>query len=220
MTGFHRLQHIDCLYNDVSFFASMQSGTQLRFGASQSQLSGVSFELEVGSLWRRFEARTLQNLAFQAPLPPVLAPFSVLDAERCSISLEGALWRLITARRADTGLETCKYEPLSRLAGSCLPSFELSQLAGVAAGNEQFRLACRNFVSAGQRLSAFPLQVVGGLKFHAQSVFRALLSSPEGKNIVEAVGDGVRLGLRVGVYGYAEAVCAVWVVIAVVAGDV
>ena len=111
------------------------------------------------------------------------------------------------------GLNTPRSESLSRLLGNALPAYELEQLIGLVVGNEQFQLGVKNYVKDGEYFDAFPIQISGSLRFHAPSVFRAIVQNECGRRIIEQVGDQLRLGLRVHVEGYAETVCAVWVAV-------
>lgn len=206
------MARIDCLFNDLDVFANLQSYAQ-PIRLVDGQLHSISFNLTRPSLWKRLQPDLLQQLALRQELAPQIAPFNAEVAELCADVLEQKLWQLIAARRSDVGLSTPRSEALSRLLGNALPSYELEQLTGLVVGNEQFQLCVKNYVRDGEYFDAFPLQIAGGLRFHAPSVFREVVQSEAGRRIIEQVGDNLRLGLRVYVEGYAETTCAVWLIV-------
>lgn len=54
---------------------------------------------------------------------------------------------------------------------------------------------------------------MGSLRFYAPPIVETLLSNDKSRSIVEAHGDKLRIGLHVSVFGYAETIAAVWVII-------
>lgn len=210
------IRRIDCLFNDLDIFANLQvysQDVQLVQNEGRHVLVNISFHLTRPTLYKRFNYELLQQLSMRTELSPSISYFNPETADICATALEQKLWQLIAARRSDVGLNTPKSDSLSALLGQCLPSYELEQLTGLVVGNQQFQLAVKNYVRDGEYFDAFPLQVSGNLRFHAPSVFRALVQNEAGRRIVEQVGDSLRLGLRVYVEGYCEVTCAVWVVV-------
>jgi len=229
---------LDCLFNDVEFFSNNQSVNTFTYtrqaasAASSSSLArgaipapggivgivqGPSLDISQRSFWKRFDAGLIDKVyTHLGEVSCPLVGFEHHIALECSEILEDKLWQLIAARRSDLGLPTPKSESLSRVLGPSLLSYESERLAGGLGGcldNSTFKVAIRNYVRPGQKFSAYPLQVNGPLRFHAPSVLRALISNEVARNIVDAHGDDMRLGLRVEVVDYAETVAAVWVII-------
>lgn len=226
---------LDCMFNDVEFFSNNQAENGFRYtrgpapssalargaapppGGVVGLVQGPSLDISQRSFWKRFDAGLIDKI--YTHLGEVSCPIVGFEhhiALECSEILEDKLWKLIAARRSDLGLPTPKSESLSRVLGPSLLSYESERLAGGLGGcldNSTFKVAIRNYVRPGQKFSAYPLQVNGPLRFHAPSVLRALISNEVARNIVDAHGDDMRMGLRVEVVDYAETVAAVWVII-------
>ncbi|KAH0575465.1 Centrosomal protein [Spironucleus salmonicida] len=210
------IQQIDAIFNDQDIFTNFQANNaqiDITQTAETISLTGIQFFLSSASLWKRFDPELINALLLTSEHPPRVIPFDPQAAELCADSLEQKIWQLIAARRADVGLQTPRCEPLARLLGQTLPAFELEQLTGMITGTEQFKLTCKNYVENGEILLAFPLQISGPLRFHAPSVFRAIVSQEEGRKAIEAIGEDLRMGLRVFVEGYCETICSVWVIV-------
>lgn len=208
---------IDCLFNELEFYANLQTNNSLVYNRQKGEVLGTSLDISIASFWKRFHGPVIDGVyTALAEIPCPIIGFDAATAIACSEFLSNKLWDLIASRRSDLALQTPRCETLSRMLGPCLASYESERLAGGvdgAIGNESFKLAVRNYVKPGERFAVYPLQVNGSLRFHAPSILRMLVSSDHGRNIIDAHGDGLRLGLRVEVVGYAESVAAVWIVI-------
>lgn len=229
---------IDCIFNESMLLVNIQNTNMLRYIPEKQLVYGTSLDISRPLFWKAFNQSTIETVynsyvynynmeedcrsLASARLPRllnnqnILKPFSPTLSIILSKHLTTNIWGLIEARRNAIGLSTPMSDQLSTILAPTVASWEQTRLMGSAIGqlgNETLKVALKNYVSSRETLAVYPLQVTGSLRFHAPSIVEMLLSNDKSRSIVEAHGDKLRMGLHVSVFGYAETIAAVWVIV-------
>lgn len=229
---------IDCIFNETMLFVNIQSTNRLQYIPEKQLIHGISLDISRPLFWKAFNQSMIERvynsyvyhynmddddyLVTSIRLPRllqnqnILKPFGPSLAATLSSYLTADIWRLIEARRQTLGLTTPRSEQLSMILAPTVASWEQTRLMGGTIGqlgNETLKVALKNYVSSRETLIVYPLQVMGSLRFYAPPIVETLLSNDKSRSIVEAHGDKLRIGLHVSVFGYAETIAAVWVII-------
>ncbi|EFO65324.1 Hypothetical protein GLP15_3268 [Giardia lamblia P15] len=229
---------IDCIFNETMLLVNIQSTNRLQYIPEKQLIHGTSLDISKPLFWKAFNQSTIERvynsyvyhyniddsdyLLTSTCLPrllynqDILKPFDPSLAATLSSYLTADIWRLIEARRQTIGLTTPRSDQLSMILAPTVASWEQTRLMGGTIGqlgNETLKVALKNYVSSRETLIVYPLQVMGSLRFHAPSIVETLLSNDKSRSIVEAHGDKLRIGLHISVFGYAETIAAVWVIV-------
>ncbi|KAE8598300.1 hypothetical protein XENTR_v10016791 [Xenopus tropicalis] len=189
-----------------------------RFLANSQPLDAVEvcvFDLHDESRWKPMSEEAIKSvcspgsIASLPPFPPLCG--SLLDAATESNEIELQLRVLVLEHRKDLGLTTVWDDQLSYLLSPALASYEIERTTGISAGNEEFQDCIRRAVPDGHTFKGFPIHFVHR---NARRAFATCLRSPFCDEIISCRGDQMRLAVRVRVYTYPEAACAVWIMFA------
>ncbi|GIQ81197.1 hypothetical protein KIPB_002117 [Kipferlia bialata] len=182
-----------------------------------TRVEGLSLCLSDPTCWKRFTPPPMP--VSMSDRCAALHPGDPSASSTVQAHLTDALWGLIAARRADVNLSTPHNLSLSHLLSAPLVAYEAERLAGsrkASFGNALFAAGVKRILPEGAVFAAFPLQVQGTLRLHAPAILAAMLRHHKGRQILEARGDSLGLGLSVLVRPYADRLDAVWVVVAAV----
>lgn len=229
---------IDCIFNESMLLVNIQNVNRLQYIPEKQIVHGTSLDISKPLFWKAFNQSTIESvynsyiynynleeerqILDSTRLPRllnnqnILKPFSPSLATMLSKHLTTNIWRLIETRRSSIGLSTPMSDQLSTMLAPTVASWEQTRLMGGAIGqlgNETLKVALKNYVSSRETLVVYPLQVTGSLRFHAPSIVDMLLTNDKSRSIIEVHGDKLRIGLHVSVFGYAETIAAVWVIV-------
>lgn len=229
---------VDCIFNEAMLLVNIQSTNRLQYIPEKQLVHGISLDISKPLFWKAFNQSIIEtvynsyvyhydmeddrHLLAATRLPrllnnqEMLKPFSPSLSAMLSRYLTTEIWRLIETRRKTIGLTTPVSDQLSMILAPTVASWEQTRLMGGTIGqlgNETLKVALKNYVSPRETLVVYPLQVTGSLRFHAPSIVEMLLSNDKSRSIIEVHGDKLRIGLHVSVFGYAETVAAVWVIV-------
>uniref|UniRef100_A0A9J8CNV6 Centrosomal protein of 76 kDa n=1 Tax=Cyprinus carpio carpio TaxID=630221 RepID=A0A9J8CNV6_CYPCA len=202
----HPYRTLGCVFNNKRFLANCQPSDAVEL---------CVFDFTDGSRWKAMSEEAVRSVCAPGstsslpPTPPLCSP-SVAPNE-ASNQLELEMRYLLAEHRKDLGLATVWDDHLSYLLSAALSAYELERCTGVLCGNEEFQDAVRRAVPDGHTFKGFPIHF---LHRNARRAFTTCLRSAFCEEIVCCRGDHVRLAVRVRVFAYPEAACAVWIMFA------
>uniref|UniRef100_A0A8C2Q0Y9 Centrosomal protein of 76 kDa n=1 Tax=Cyprinus carpio TaxID=7962 RepID=A0A8C2Q0Y9_CYPCA len=202
----HPYRTLGCVFNNKRFLANCQPSDAVEL---------CVFDFTDGSRWKAMSEEAVRSVCAPGstsslpPTPPLCSP-SVAPNE-ASNQLELEMRYLLAEHRKDLGLATVWDDHLSYLLSAALSAYELERCTGVLCGNEEFQDAVRRAVPDGHTFKGFPIHF---LHRNARRAFATCLRSAFCEEIVCCRGDHVRLAVRVRVFAYPEAACAVWIMFA------
>ncbi|BFZ19803.1 hypothetical protein BsWGS_22842 [Bradybaena similaris] len=197
---------VGCVFNHQSFFANSQATDSVEV---------CHFDLQNEAHWKSMSRDAVLSVCGLGvcplwPVPPPLCP-STLDAALVSNDLEQQLRVLVMEHRRDQGLTTSWDDQLSYILTPALAAYETERITGITAGNEEFQDAVRLAIPEGQTFKGYPIQFTHR---NARKAFTTCLRSPVCDEIINCLGDQVRLAVRARVFPYPESACATWLMFA------
>ncbi|XP_065178764.1 centrosomal protein of 76 kDa-like [Sycon ciliatum] len=202
----HIYATIGCVFNHCSCFANMQPSDKVQ---------DCVFALGDKHRWKAVSLTAIQSATRRRDTPalnlPSLRP-ATLNAPQISARIEQDLISAIHQHRKRQGL-TCDWDMnLGYMLTPALESYEHERCSGLSYGNEEFQMAIRHYVKEGITFKAFPVNFAHS---NPARMLDTCLQSPVGQDILDCRGDEVKFSVRVLTCVYAEDLCAVWVMLAV-----
>lgn len=199
INGPHSISTIDCLYNHKSFYANIQQS---------SELQSTIFDVNNEELWKPINPLKLR-LVPKFPNSPLLSSsFETFEIEK---GLEFRLRAAITSHRDTIGVQTFFDANLSYIMTQALVNYEQQKIFGSQPDFSFFQDSVKGTVGPGMTFKAVPINIANE---DETIVMNMILSHNTGTQILNIVGEDVRFGIRVKVFGYPEGVRSVWIMLA------
>lgn len=199
VNGAHSIASVDCLYNHKAFYANIQQN---------SDLQSTVFDVNNEELWKPLNPLKLR-LVPKFPNSPLLR--SCFDTVELEKGLEFRLRAAITSHRDTIGVQTFFDTHLSYIMTQALVGYEQEKILGYSVDMSFFHRCVKGTVGPGMTFKAVPVNIANE---DENIVMNMILSHNTGVEILDAVGDDVKFGIRVKVFGYPEGVRSVWIMLA------
>lgn len=197
--GAHFVNTVDCLYNHKSFYANIQQS---------SELQSTMFDVNNEELWKPINPLKLR-LVPKFPNSPLLrSSFQACEIEK---GLEFRLRAAITSHRDTIGVQTFFDTNLSYIMTQALVNYEQQKISGSPSDFSFFQDSVKGTVGPGMTFKAVPINLANE---DESIVMSMILSHNTGTQILNIIGEDVRFGIRVKVFGYPEGVRSVWIMLA------
>jgi len=110
------------------------------------------------------------------------------------------------------GLKTIWDSRLSYITAPALYNYELERISNLTYGNQEFKQSIKNYVSEGYTFKGYPFHSIDE---DDETIFKTLLSSSVGRDILESKGEGMSFALRCKVFEYPLEVNSIWMMLSV-----
>mmetsp|Transcript_42594 Transcript_42594/g.95844 ORF Transcript_42594/g.95844 Transcript_42594/m.95844 type:complete len:673 (-) Transcript_42594:1-2019(-) len=160
-------------------------------------------------------AHVLSDGGADLPLRMLPAHEHRVEVHEVETSIESNMIQAVAAhRQAVLGADTVWDTSMGYVLGTALASFEFERTVGRGYGEDVFAQMLRSLCGNSETVQILPVQFN---HLRCSAYLPHILQSPMGRSIVEAgqTGHRVALALRCQVVFYPEAVCGVWLVVAV-----
>lgn len=191
---------IDCAYNHKSFYANCQQN---------AKLSSSLFDFENEEYWKPLNPLKLRLVP---KFPNASLLYEQMDLTSLEKGLELRLRTLVVSHRDVLGVQTTFDEHLPYVFSQALQNYEEQKVKCQKVDFSLFQSCIKGIVGSGMTFKALPINVTSE---DENKIMNVLLSCNAGTNIINAIGDNVKLGIRVKIFPYPESVRSVWIMFGV-----
>lgn len=199
-SGVHPFLTVGSVFNHKSFYANTQP--------SDNAVT-CRFHFDSESDWKALHPLKLRVVP-RFPNPPLL--WLPLNARAIEVDLEASLQRVVTEHRDASGIPT-RWDPeLALVLTQALTSYEMQRVEGKQQAELGWFQDCvRGLLGEGRTFRGVPLNVT---HIGERKILGSWLASASAKEILDVVGDDLKLAVRVRCFVFPEGVLSVWVMLA------
>ena len=200
----HPYRTLGCCFNQFDFLDNIQASDEVR---------GLSFQFKDKRAWKSMDPQVLTSLkphsSYYDPLPlfNYHDTFNIIQVNEQEVIKTLKLY--IESHRQENG-STCVWDThLEHLLKSSIWSHEQSKLLGQPCP-DFFQSSIRSYIPSGYSFRGVPIE----FKHANPHKMFAELQKSKYSQLLDAYGDGVRFGLGLGVFEYANTIVC-WVMLGV-----